>query len=77
MSTHVVTHLKTSNHKKNWVADKLEQEIREKPNLTCEGAFHHMKRKCNVHIPYATIFRAMKEARKIVMGSEIEQYAKL
>ena len=52
-----------------WVTKKLVQEVREKPNLTSEGAFYHMKCKYNVHVPDATIFRAMKEARKIVMGS--------
>lgn len=59
------------------VAETLVDTIRSQPNLDGLGAYEHMKQTYNVLIGDAKVYKAVKEARKVVEGSKIEQYGKL
>ncbi|XP_057429396.1 uncharacterized protein LOC130722617 isoform X2 [Lotus japonicus] len=60
-----------------WVAKKLEKKLRAQPSMTHAEAFDYMKTEFGVHLYETKIWRSMKKARKMVEGSEAEQYAKL
>ena len=61
----------------DWLADQLVPEIRAHPNMSAEEAFDFLKKQRNVHVDDWMIYRARRTARKVVVGSEREQYAKL
>ena len=51
---------------------KLEDKIREQPSLKYNEALDFFKKEYGVHIVERKIFRAMKEAKELVEGSEKE-----
>ena len=61
----------------NWVASKLERQLRTQPNMNHSEAFDFIKKEYKVHLCDSKLFRSMKKARKLVEGNEAEQYAKL
>ena len=57
---------------RQWVVKKLEDKIREQPSLKYNEALDFFKKEYGVHIVERKIFRAMKEAKELVEGSEKE-----
>lgn len=62
---------------RKWVVQRLEENIRSQPTLTYNEAFDYLKRDFGVHVDDSKIFRAIKEARELVKGSEKEQYGRI
>lgn len=62
---------------RKWVVKRLEEKIRPQPTLTYNEAFDYLKRDFGVHVDDSKIFRAIKEARELVEGSEKEQYGRI
>ncbi|RYR04617.1 hypothetical protein Ahy_B06g084389 [Arachis hypogaea] len=62
---------------KKWVANKLEKKLRTQPHITLSKAYEHIKVDYNVVINGKMVYRALKEARERVIGSERAQYSKL
>ena len=59
------------------VVSKLEAKLRIQPTLKCVEALDYFKQEFRVHIEVTKMWRAMKEAKKLVEGSERKQYAKV
>lgn len=62
---------------KKWLVQKLEVKLRDQPKITHVEVFDFVKKEFKVIIDRSMIFRALKEARELVEGSEREQYGKM
>ncbi|XP_025980097.1 uncharacterized protein [Glycine max] len=62
---------------REWVVSKLEAKLRIQPTLKCAEALDYFKQEFGVHIEVTKMWRAMKEAKQLVEGSERKQYAKV
>lgn len=54
---------KNSQAKTKWVSKKLEERIREQPNITYVEAFDYFKKDLGVHIDDTKLFKSLKEAK--------------
>ena len=59
------------------VVSKLEAKLRIQPTLKCVEALDYFKQEFGVHIEVTKMWKAMKEAKQLVEGSERKQYAKI
>jgi hypothetical protein len=60
-----------------WVVKQLTEKVRTQPTVSYAEASEYLKREYGVHVDDSKIFRALKEAKEIVEGSEMEQYARI
>ncbi|KAH1246528.1 hypothetical protein GmHk_06G016598 [Glycine max] len=69
--------MKNKQANREWVVSKLEAKLRIQPTLKCVEALDYFKQEFGVHIEVTKMWRAMKEAKQLVEGSERKQYAKV
>jgi hypothetical protein len=69
--------LTNSQADRKWVIEKLELRLRQQPALSHSEAYYLMKEEYNLHLEDSMIYRALKQAKQNLEGSEIDQYAKL
>jgi len=69
--------IKSKEENREWVVSKLEAKLRIQPSLKCAEALDYFKQEFGVHIEVTKMWRAMKEAKQLLEGSERKQYAKV
>ncbi|KAK2353380.1 alanine aminotransferase [Trifolium repens] len=57
---------------RKWVIEKLELRLRQQPALSHSEAYYLMKEEYNLHLEDSMIYRALKEAKQNLEGSEID-----
>jgi len=65
--------IKNKQANRKWVVSKLEAKLRIQPSLKCVEALDYFKQEFGVHIEVTDMWRAMKEAKQLVEGSERKQ----
>ncbi|KAH1192948.1 hypothetical protein GmHk_19G054084 [Glycine max] len=74
--------MKNKQANREWVVSKLKAKLRIQVTLKCVTlkcveALDYFKQEFGVHIKVTKMWRAMKEAKHLVEGSERKQYAKV
>ncbi|XP_016185273.1 uncharacterized protein LOC107626893 [Arachis ipaensis] len=62
---------------RSWVTDVLVKKVRKLPTFRHCEFFNYFKAKTGIQLSRTTITRALGDARKIVRGDEVAEYAKL